>query len=123
VSILPEEFSVHSFRCPNCKEFISSDAQVCRFCSFTISAEVRDEAIRHDLDTKRQQDTKRAKNTMTIGIVFLVSGLLATAIPVFESYAGYPMINVSCFIPFMIIGGLGTAMYGFNDYRKARNSY
>lgn len=123
MSILPEEFTVHSFRCPNCKEYISSELEVCRFCSFEISSAVREEAIRGELDSNRQSNIKRAKNTIAIGAVLFAGGLLAATMPFLESYAGFRVVNISCFVPFMIIGGLGAAIYGFNDYRKARNRY
>jgi hypothetical protein len=123
MSILPKEFAVNGFPCPNCHEFISSDVDACRFCSFEITEAFREEAVRDELEDRKRQSLKRAKNTMAIGATFFVAGLLATAVPFIESYVGARMINVSCFIPFMIIGGVATAIYGFSDYRKAKNGY
>ncbi len=50
MSFLPDELKTQAFSCPNCKEYISSESDGCKFCSTQITPEMRESAIQKQID-------------------------------------------------------------------------
>ena len=67
------------FQCPACREFISTDATSCRFCSFPIDAQTAQSAAdAQDIENKRYM-RKRYAHHMLTGGGLCVLGLVITA--------------------------------------------
>ena len=70
------------FQCPSCKEFISTDAQSCRFCKAPIDSSVAEAAADAQLlANKRERRRGYAKHMLTGG------GLLLGLVVTIGSYA------------------------------------
>jgi hypothetical protein len=69
---------VRVFQCPNCKEFIATDAKTCRFCAATITAE----GAQAQANLQGQQDkidrVKKHTRQMLIGAAMFVVGVIIT---------------------------------------------
>ena len=64
---------IRVFQCPNCKEFIATDAKICRFCSTPITAEVAQAAANAQADENRKYRKKKyATHMLSGGGVFLL---------------------------------------------------
>ncbi len=84
MSFLPDELKTQAFSCPNCKEYISSESDVCKFCSTQITPEMRESAIQKEIDEKKQINLNRHKNYLILGIVLLVLGFLSILTPIIQ---------------------------------------
>jgi len=102
---------IRVFQCPNCKEFIATDAKTCRFCSTPITAEVAQAAANAQADENRKYRKKKyATHMLSGGGVFLLGlGItVATYIAAAMSEGGGHF-----FITYglMLVGG-GNFLYG-----------
>ncbi|CAN5813573.1 hypothetical protein BH24ACI1_BH24ACI1_23710 [soil metagenome] len=61
MSFLPDELKTQTFPCPNCQQYISSEIDVCKFCSTQITSDIKEFAIRKELEEKRQINLSRHK--------------------------------------------------------------
>lgn len=65
-------------QCPNCKEYISSDAAECRFCHRPVDPQVRQAAFAAQEDANRSIQKKQHRNRMLYGLVIMVIGIAIT---------------------------------------------
>jgi hypothetical protein len=65
-------------QCPNCKEYISSDAAECRFCHRPIDPQMRQAAAVAQEAANRSHQKKQHRNTMLYGLVIMVIGIVIT---------------------------------------------
>jgi hypothetical protein len=69
---------VRVFQCPNCKEFIATDAKTCRFCSTPIDAQAAQSAAdSQEVENKRYRRNQYARH-MLIGVGLFALGLAIT---------------------------------------------
>jgi len=66
-------------QCPNCKEYISSDAAECRFCHRPVDPQMRQAAAASQEAEHRSQRKSQSLKTMIIGLVLMVLGIVITA--------------------------------------------
>ena len=74
------------FQCPNCKEYISTDATTCRFCKTPIDAQTAQSAADAQvLENRRYRKKQYARHiwigagVFTLGFVITVGSFLAAA--------------------------------------------
>jgi len=46
MSFLPDELKPQTFPCPNCQQYISSEVDVCKFCLFSVTDDLKQFAIK-----------------------------------------------------------------------------
>jgi hypothetical protein len=68
------------FQCPNCHEFISTDATKCRFCSTPIDAQIAQAAANAQADENRKYRKKQYAKHMLIGGGLFAAGFLITIV-------------------------------------------
>ena len=109
LSLNDDEIKV--FRCPNCKQFISTKSDNCRFCSLPITDEIKLKEV--DLQEKDDKVFRINihKNMLYLGIgVFLLGGylLFSSIFSVFYTNEGRFFI----WSPIITLVGLGQIIYG-----------
>jgi len=68
------------FQCPNCHEYIATDAKSCRFCSTPIDAQTSNLAAdAQEIENKRYRRKEYARH-MYIGAGLFALGLLITGL-------------------------------------------
>ena len=70
MSLSLKESEVKVFRCPNCKQFISTNADSCRFCSFVITEETKREEVNSQEKEDKGFRINTEKNCSTSELVF-----------------------------------------------------
>lgn len=69
---------VRVFQCPNCKEFIATDAKACRFCKALVTQEVAQaQANIQAQENQNERRKKYAHHMMRSGVMFAI-GLAIT---------------------------------------------
>ena len=66
-------------QCPNCKEYISSDAAECRFCHRPVDPQMRQAAATAQEAEYRSQRKTQSRNKMLYGLVVMIIGIAITA--------------------------------------------
>jgi len=121
MSFLPDELKIQSFPCPNCKQFISSEVDICKFCSFQITPEIREFAVGKEINEKKQLNLNRHKNYLILGITLFGIGLVTIITPIIEiKYSN--IVNFNCLSPILIIAGIVITIKSFLDYRREKKS-
>lgn len=121
MSFLPDELKMQSFPCPNCRQFISSETNVCKFCSTQITSEMKDTSIKKEIDEKRQINLNRHKNYLFLGLALLGLGIFTLITPIIEiNYSNN--VNFNCLTPIFIIAGIVITIKSFLDYRREKNN-
>jgi RNA polymerase subunit RPABC4/transcription elongation factor Spt4 len=69
---------VQIFQCPRCKEYISSDAEVCRFCKTPIDAETKRVAAIAQAKENRIYRRNQYLKHVGIGALLFIGGLVIT---------------------------------------------
>lgn len=121
MGFLPEELKSQTFPCPNCQQYISSEVNVCKFCFFSISDDLKQSAIEKELNEKKNIYLNRHKNTLILGITLFVIGIFLIITPVIFIGMRYSNnVNINCLTPIFIIAGVVIAVKGFVSYREEK---
>ena len=122
MSFLPDELKTQTFPCPNCKQYISSEVNTCKFCSAQITPEMKEFAIQKEIDEKRQIGLNRHKNYLILGIVLLVLGIFSILTPIIQiNYSSD--VNINCLTPIFIIAGIVITVKSYLDYRNEKRKF
>ena len=126
MSFLPDELKTQTFPCPNCKQYISEEVRICKFCSIPISSDVKQIAIGKEKNEKKNIYLKRHRNTLIVGIGMLIIGFYDIFFPIFSlgfSFKQYSnVVKVSCLSPILIILGFGTVIHSLIGYIREKRS-
>jgi membrane protein CcdC involved in cytochrome C biogenesis len=124
MSFLPDELKTQTFPCPNCHQYISSEVNACKFCSFAISLDVKQISIDKEKNEKKNIYLKRHRNTLIVGIGLLIIGLYDVFFPIFSlgfSFKQYSnVVKVSCLSPILIILGFCIIIYSLVGYIREK---
>lgn len=120
MSFLPDDLKRQTFPCPHCGKIISSDDSICRFCEKEIDDDLRNFSIQKELRDRSLARIKTHKLYIVAGTVVFAAGLFSLLMPLVEARLGSPMINLSCWTPLMVFGGLGAAAMGFSGYLREK---
>ena len=119
MSFLPDELKTQTFPCPNCKKFISTDVDTCRFCSFAITDEIKNAGLEQEKKEKKQIALKSQKSTITLGLIFLGLSVVSIFIPIIS--VTYTDIGTfSCLTPIFLFLGLAATIYGLVGYFREK---
>ena len=119
MSFLPDELKTQTFPCPNCRQYISSEVDVCKFCSSPISSDIKQFAIGKELKEKIEINLNRHKNMLILGIVLLILGFFSILTPIIEvNYSNN--VNINCLTPIFVIGGIVITIKSFIGYREEK---
>lgn len=98
MSFLPDDLKMQSFPCPNCKQFISSEANVYKFCSTQITSDTRAFTLEKEVEEKRRINLNRHRNYLILGIGLLNLGIFSVIMPIIEiNYSNN--VNINCLTP------------------------
>ena len=102
---------VRVFQCPNCKEFIATDAKSCRFCSTPITEEVAQAQAKVQEEENRVYRRKKyARHMLTggglaaLGLAITIGTLLLATV---SEGGGHYVITYG-----LILAGGGNFLYG-----------
>jgi len=102
---------VRVFQCPNCHEYIATDAKNCRFCSAPITPEVAQADANAQAIDNRKYRRKRYAVHMLSGAGLFVLGVGITAVTFLAASAseggGYYVVTWG-----FILAGAGNFLYG-----------
>jgi|KBSSwiStaDraftv2_1062776.scaffolds.fasta_scaffold49716_5 amino acid permease len=99
------------FQCPNCKEFIASDATSCRFCSAPIDTQTAQLAVdAQQRENKQYRRKQYARHMLTGGGLFAV-GLVITVGSYVAAASSKGGGSYAIMYGLMLIGG-GDFLYG-----------
>lgn len=121
MGFLPDELKIQTFPCPHCKQYISSEAKNCRFCSEPITIEMRDVAVATEQKEKKNIFLNDHKNTIILGSVFLVIGIGS----VFSDFISSKLSDsfyFGCLGPVFLIGGTILLIKGLSSYLREKKS-
>jgi hypothetical protein len=94
------------FQCPQCKEYIASDATQCRFCKAPIDQNARAQAIDNLAQENKRERRKDATKHMLVGLGLFVLGLVITV-------GSYSVGGGSYVITYgLILSGIADFIYG-----------
>ena len=100
------------FQCPNCREFISSDATKCRFCSAPIDAHTAQAGVdAQTLENRKFRKKHYAKHMLTGAGLFLAGIVIAVLILVVQVIAA-PSARLVVVYYGLVLVGLGDFLYG-----------
>jgi hypothetical protein len=122
MNIIPDELKTQTFPCPECGQIVSSEVDVCRFCSTKIDPELRASAIRRESDERKAARLRGHKTYIIGGSIVFAFGSFGLFIPLLESYLNVPNINFSCWTPALLAGGAVVAIKGLIGYREEKRS-
>lgn len=120
MSFLPDDFKIQTFRCPNCQQYISANAENCKFCSIEISDEIKTLGLEREQKETKEIALKSQKSTITLGLILL--GL--SIVTVFQPIISVTYTNIgtfSCLTPIFLVLGLVATIYGLIGYLKEKN--
>ena len=106
-----EELKV--FKCPQCKEYISSNNDFCPKCSFQIPIDLKQKAIQTEDEDVKIANRKFYKNSLWVGIGLFLLG----------SFLLVQMLFTGRFFlwsPILTLLGLGEIIYSLNGLYKER---
>ena len=119
MSFLPDELKTQTFPCPNCKQYISSEVNACRFCQTELTSEVKESAVKSELEEKRKINLNRQKNFLILGVALLIIGVFFIVTPIIEiNYSNN--VNVNCLTPIFIIAGIVITVKSLIGYREEK---
>lgn len=119
MSFLPDDLKTQTFPCPNCKQFISTDSENCRFCSIAISEEIKNAGLEQERKEKKQIALTSQKSTIILGAIFLGLSLVSVFVPIIS--VTYTEIGTfSCLTPILFLLGLAATIYGVVGYFKEK---
>lgn len=101
------------FKCPNCKEYISSNNDVCPKCAFQIPTEIKQKAIDTEIEDVKASNRRFYRNSLFIGIGLFLFGLLL----VLQMFVSGRFFLWS---PILTLVGLGEIIYSLNGLYKER---
>ena len=107
------------FKCPKCQQYISNKVEICRFCSFPLTEEIKAQAIEKEDNDTRQYRIKMHKGVLYSGLgIFALGVLLAfgSIISIFVAGKGiyFP------WSPIIVLFGLAQMFIGFRGIREER---
>ena len=102
---------VRVFQCPNCKEFIATDAKACRFCSTPITAELAQTAANAQADENRKYRKKKYTTHMLSGAGVFLVGAAITVVTFLAASVGKGGGHFVITWGLMLVGG-GNFLYG-----------
>jgi hypothetical protein len=70
--------SVKVFQCPNCKEYVASDAKSCRFCSAPLDSQSVQRAVEAQTRENKTYRKRHYQKHMGIGFVVFAVGVAIT---------------------------------------------
>ncbi len=114
--------SYQAIQCPNCKNYISTLQNACRFCSMPLTDEMKAKAVETEKDGNREYRLKAKRTIFFIGIgVFALGLILVTlsAVSIFVTGFGYYFP----WSPVIVLFGLGQLFIGLEgmfDERKKK---
>lgn len=96
------------FQCPNCHEYISTEAKSCRFCSTPIDARTAQSAADAQARDNKQYRRKQYARHMLIGAGIFALGLIITVGSFISASEGGSFVIT---YGLMLVGG-GDLLYG-----------
>ena len=120
MSIIPDELKTHTFPCPICGQFISSEVDECKFCSAHITEEIRQTAVQKELNEKKNIFLKNQKNSLVLGIVLAAIGVGLFWNPIIS--ANWGSTRVPCLSPILIPLGIGVIILSLSGYYKDKRN-
>ena len=122
MSFLPEELKRQTFPCPNCKQYIFSEVDICKFCSFQIPDNLKQISIESELNEKKRINLNRHRNFLLIGIALLILGAFSIITPIIQiNYSNN--VNINCLTPIFVITGIVITAKSFVDYRREKKKF
>ncbi len=120
MSIIPDELKTQTFPCPSCGQYISSEVDSCKFCSATITDEIKQMAIERESREKKNIFLKNQKNSLFLGIVLVGIGFALFLNPIIS--ANWGTVRVPCLSPILIPLGIGVIILSLMGYYKEKRS-
>jgi hypothetical protein len=121
MSFLPDELKPQSIKCPECKQYISSEKKVCNFCSAEIKKEYKKLALEGEKKEKKAISLNSHKSYIILGVVFCLIGVGL----IFQSLITNGFNDVAffnCLTPIFIIGGIVILIKGLTGYYKEKRN-
>ncbi len=111
--------SYEVFQCPECQQFISTKYEVCRFCEFPLSDEIKAGAIAKTNNDNTQYRLKMHKAVLYSGLGIFVIGVglsFISIVSIFYTRQGFYFP----WSPIIVLFGLGQMLIGFMSIREER---
>lgn len=96
------------FQCPNCREYISTDAKTCRFCSTPVDAQTAQTAADAQAVENKQYRRKQYARHIMIGGGIFALGLVITVGSYFSASEGGSFVITYG----LMLVGAGDLLYG-----------
>jgi hypothetical protein len=98
-------------RCPGCKEYISSEARSCRFCSRPLDAETVRRAVEEQAEENRAYRRKHYLKHIPAGLVVCAIGIVIT-IGMYTTEGSDAAFGHRVIVRAFIVGGALDFIYG-----------
>ena len=114
---------IYVFRCPQCSQFISSMVDVCRFCQFPITPDVKNAGAAAIFNENKEYRVNFYKNVMFVGAALFVVGLLLLGV-FLASIAARGEGTLFYIGPILVVVGFGQVLVGLNGiYREKMSKF
>jgi hypothetical protein len=107
------------FQCPNCRQYISTKYEACRFCSFVLTDEIKARAVENETEGNRRYRSKMHKSVLYSGFGIFALGAVLSAVSVFSIFFAGEGFYFP-WSPVIVLFGLGQMLIGFNGMREER---
>ncbi|MBX7219724.1 MAG: hypothetical protein K1Y36_07245 [Blastocatellia bacterium] len=107
---------VRVFQCPSCQEYITTDAERCRFCGIPVD---RQASQAEETKQVREENLTKYKGHMFGGIAFFLCGLLGV---IFSAAIFFYVRSVGIYvITFgMMASGIAEFSYGYRGWKQIK---
>lgn len=120
MNLLPDEMKTQTFACPNCAQYISSDVDQCKFCSSSITSEMKQLALQKEFFEKKTIYLGNQKNSLILGILLLTIGFGLFLNPILS--LDYGSTRVPCLSPMLIPAGFVIIILSLIGYYKEKRN-
>lgn len=122
-TIFSQTEEARSFKCPGCRQFISSNFENCRFCKIPLSPETKRSAIENEKKEIRRYRFNNHLKHFLIGIVVLPAAITVNLLMLWGLAEGAPYAIIFYGAVFYGVSELGYGIYGFiqDFFDKAKN--
>ena len=109
------------FQCPDCRQYISTRFDACRFCSFPLTDEIKAQAVGQEKEGNRQYRIKMHRAVLYSGFGIFALGVALSGISIVSIF----FIEQGVYFPWspvIVLFGLGQMLVGFNSLRDERKN-
>lgn len=118
-TLFQEDKASKTIRCPECNNFISSDAASCRFCGLTLTPEMLEVGVEKETEEIRQVQIGFHKTAFWTGLATLAIGTVLMGVSLVSLLLPIDGV-IFPWSPVIFVAGLGQLLYSLYGFYQER---